>query len=133
MVADALNLRSLTDEDLAAFLRTILEARFPAAANDPAVWLAPFVVELHVAAVNERRRRLAERADDRGLDILKQWLLWRGRPELEVVLQRMKEDESLRLSFLQWDAEVVRSVLRPFTVTDQDVGTLRQLAAGLSG
>ena len=52
-----LDLTRLEDGQLGALVKTVHEARFPDQENDPVVWLSPFAVELHVAAVQEQRDR----------------------------------------------------------------------------
>lgn len=131
--AALIDVTKLTDAELVALGKTVHEARFPDVFNDPAIWLSPFVINLHVAVVEEDRRRLLERGDKRGLDSLTRWLQWRGRPEREVFRSRLAGDERFRLFIIESGVDYVRSALRPFLVDDNSAAELVELAIELHG
>lgn len=106
----------LSDADLSVFIKTIHEARFPTLENDPLIWAAPFVVQLHVDLIAERERRLAEQGSNEVAQ-LRSWLVWRGREEHALVLRRLREDPALR-KLVRTNPAVMRDLLRPFVVDD---------------
>lgn len=125
-----MDLSVLSDADLGVFIKTIHEARFPAVENDPLIWIAPFVVQLHVDLIAERERRLAEQGASE-LARLRSWLVWRGREEHGLVLRRLHENPALR-RLVHSNPAVMRDLLRPFEV-DDDVLAEFAAAAELAG
>ncbi|WP_141858748.1 hypothetical protein [Kribbella jejuensis] len=112
-----MDLSALSDVDLSVFIKTIHEARFSALENDPLIWAAPFVVQLHVDLIAEHERRLAEQGSSE-VARLRSWLVWRGREEHALVLRRrLREDPALR-RLVRSNPAVMRDLLRPFVVDD---------------
>lgn len=112
-----MDLLELSDADLSVFIKTIHEARFPAVENDPLIWGAPFVVQLHVDLIEEHARRLAARGRSDEAAQLQSWLVWRGREEHSLVLRRLREDPALR-KLVRNNPDVMRDLLKPFVVDD---------------
>jgi hypothetical protein len=126
-----LDLTVLTTAELSAFTKAMHEARFPEVWDDPVVWLSPFVIDMHVAATEEGRRRVVERGDPRELENLEKWLRWPNRPEYKIFKSRMAEDRWLRDKVSQEGAEFVRWALRPFVVDDDTADALVNYAHDL--
>ena len=123
-----MDLTTLPDGDLAALTRALHEARFPYLESDQVVWLAPFVVALHCAAVEEARNRATARRNERAVRNLDAWLRWDGHDhERAVVVRRFREDAKLRELLDVRGAGFLREVVRPFVLTDDDVHHLVRL------
>jgi len=125
------DLSNLNEYELIALTRALHEARFPELENDPAVWGSPFVIELHCQAIEEQQRRLNSAGDERGLERLRSWLVWRGRHEHQVVTRRLRDDATFRKAVLR-DPEVLRDRLRPFVVDDRLLQETTETAAGFN-
>ena len=128
-----LDLTRLEDGQLATLVKTVHEARFPDEEDDPVVWLGPFVIDLHVAAIGEQRdrrlRSFAARAS-RGEDVEDEveryeqsyafWAGWQGRRhEQDVVKRRIDSDVDTRRRFSRLTPEDVRPLFRPFEMDDE--------------
>ena len=115
-----LDLTSLDDAHLGALCKALHEARFCSGENDPVVWASPLVVDLHVWALDEQRRR--DQAAARGTD-WDSWLVWSGREEVKTVVRRLRAHSDL-LDMVDADRELFRAILRPFIVSDDSLVTM---------
>jgi hypothetical protein len=115
-----LDLTSLDDGYLTALAKALHEARFCHDSNDPTVWVSPFVIDLHVWALDERRQRDLEQGQDGDWE---PWLRWRGRPEISTVIGRLREDRKL-LDLVTQDPDRLRAILRPFVLDDESVAEM---------
>lgn len=112
-----MDLTTLTDSELATFIKVVHEARFPKLENDPVIWNAPFVIELHSDLIWEYARRLDVMGSEPEIEGLRAWLVWRGREEHASVLRRVRGSASLRRR-IQENPAVMRDILKPFVVDE---------------
>ena len=114
-------LAEFSDSELSIFSRALHEARFAELENDPIVWISPFVIGLHVAALDEQKRRMGERGQFAEIARMAEWLRWEGRPEAATVVRRIRENPSLRIAIEEGDGAVLREILLPFSLSDEDI------------
>lgn len=119
-----LDLTVLSTSELSSLTKAMHEARFPEVCDDPIVWLSPFVIELHVAATEEGRRRVLERNDARELENLETWLRHPNRAEYGIFRSRMTEDQWLQDKVSEEGVAFVRWALRPFVLNDETAESL---------
>lgn len=126
-----IDLTSFTDSELSAFAKLIHEARFPEVENDHWIWKAPFAVDLHSAVFAEKRRRMELRGDRKRIDRLDDWSKWCGRPEEPIVLNRFQNDAELRAQAEEEGDDFLRWLLRPFSLSENDLERLKELISKL--
>ena len=126
-----LDLSVLDSAELSSLTKAMHEARFPEVCDDPIVWLSPFVIDLHVAAIQESRRRIAQRGDAGQLKNFDNWLNRAERPEYVIFKARMSEDEWLQRKVYDEREKFLRWALRPFVVSEGVVDELVVHAAKL--
>jgi len=127
----AMNLSGLSRADLRALIRALHEARFPDDWNDQDVFSAPFVINLHTAAIMEdQARAVSALANANELSFKDRWnaersrdgfddfLNLRGRRELQVVKRRLQESEPLREWANDGSGENLRFLVSPFVIDD---------------
>ncbi|QPL06032.1 MULTISPECIES: hypothetical protein [Actinomyces] len=114
-----------SDAEVTALVKALHEARFADEPNDPLLWQSPIVIDLHVQAIAEQQQRRAER-QRAGKSDPQAWLLWRNRPEQGVVTRRLVQDPALIQLAREDGGQVLRDLLRPFILDDNDVRTLLQ-------
>jgi len=121
-----MNLEEIAYYDLVALARALHEARFPKKYNDPAVWGAPFVIQLHCDVWDEvwRRDGITDPLADEKIGA---WLQWKGRDEHTTVLNRIQQDVRLSQMILE-DEQVIRNRLRPFIVDDESMADFVRVA-----
>ncbi|MDO5082434.1 MAG: hypothetical protein Q4D89_03395 [Arachnia propionica] len=117
--------KECSDAEVAALAKALHEARFADEPNDPLLWQSPIVIDLHVQAITEQQRRREARRRAGNSDP-QAWLLWRNRPEQEVVARRLAQDPALVQLAREDGGQVLRDLLRPFILDDNDVRTLLQ-------
>lgn len=121
-----MDVTELSDGDLATLAHALHEARFARLYNDPAIWAAPFVVQLHVDVLSEQWHRAG--VDDPVSDMrIGKWLQWKSRSEHETVLSRVR-GRSGWAQAMRKDPNTMREVLRPFVVDDESMEEFRAAA-----
>lgn len=119
-----LNMITLDDMELRNFVKVMHEARFPDCDSDPAIMFSSYATNWHSDAVDEQERRMRVAGDERGLVSQEQWRQWRGRPEEDLLIERMRVYPSRRRWLLQATSDEIRSVLRPFVLDDATLDVL---------
>jgi len=122
-----MNLEEIAYYDLIVLARALHEARFPKKYNDPAIWGAPFVIQLHCDVWDEVWRR-DEIPDPLANEKIRAWLQWKGRDEHGTVLNRIRESLDLSRMVLE-DPQIMKDYLRPFIVDEESMADFRRVAA----
>jgi hypothetical protein len=125
-----LDLTGLKTWELRTLIKALHEARFPDDYNDPSIWMSPFVIDLHTAAVEEDHRRTLEKGEPHATVNFDLYISWRGRrDDQQKVLRRMEDDPRVAASILKGGSEGIRAGLRPFVVDDDYISELLDQAA----
>jgi hypothetical protein len=128
-----LDLTVLDTAELSSLSKAMHEARFPEVWDDPIVWLSPFVIELHVAATEESRRRLIETGAQARLHNFDQWLRQNSRPEFNIFKSRMNDDPWLQEKVRTEGPQFVRWALRPYILEESVITEMVEYANRLPG
>ena len=130
MVVD---LTSVSDGHLLAFLKAMVQARF-SMLHEAEMWASPFVADFHCDVVEEYKSRC--RSDSHGKlipycseDAWHDWLLWqRNNPAHAKVIEYLHGSSVLR-SMVQRDPDVMREWLRPWILDDDVIVEFAEIAA----
>ena len=128
-----LDLTVLDTAELSSLSKAMHEARFPEVWDDPIVWLSSFVIELHVAATEESRRRLLETGTQERLRNFDQWLRQESRPEFRIFKSRMEDDPWLQEKVRGEGQRFIRWALRPYILEESVVTEMVEYANQLRG